>query len=92
MPYIDVEKTLELIPDDLPYKASVKRVLLQAPAAEVEEVKHGRWRKGFCTECGELNPTDYLNEYTMRWKYRYLPRCPYCGARMDRANHGSSKE
>ena len=36
--YIDVDKTLKKLPDDLPYKASVKRVLMQAPEVDVVEV------------------------------------------------------
>ena len=33
--YIDAEKLLNNLPDDLHYKASVKRVLIQAPTADV---------------------------------------------------------
>lgn len=33
--YIDADALLSRLPDDLPYKASVKRVLMQAPAAAV---------------------------------------------------------
>jgi len=43
MAYIDVDTLLNNLPDDLPYKASVKRVLMQAPEADVAEVKHGEW-------------------------------------------------
>ena len=32
--YIDADKLLNRLPDDLPYKASVKRVLIQAPTAK----------------------------------------------------------
>ena len=32
--YIDAEALLNSLPDDLPYKASVKRVLIQAPTAD----------------------------------------------------------
>ena len=35
--YIDAEALLNSLPDDLPYKASVKRVLIQAPTADVVE-------------------------------------------------------
>lgn len=42
--YIDADALLEALPDDLPYKASVKRVLIQAPAADVVEVVR-------CREC-----------------------------------------
>ena len=37
--YIDANKLLQQLPDDLPYKASVKRVLIQAPTADVVEIK-----------------------------------------------------
>ena len=33
--YIDAEALLQRLPDDLPYKASVKRVLMQATEADV---------------------------------------------------------
>ena len=33
--YIDADALLQRLPDDLPYKGSVKRVLLQAPTADV---------------------------------------------------------
>ena len=33
--YIDADELLNNLPDDLPYKASVKRVLIQAPSADV---------------------------------------------------------
>ena len=36
--YIDAEALLNSLPDDLPYKASVKRVLMQAPTADVVDV------------------------------------------------------
>ena len=33
--YINADELLKRLPDDLPYKASVKRVLIQAPEADV---------------------------------------------------------
>lgn len=33
--YKDIDEILKKLPDDLPYKASVKRVLIQAPTADV---------------------------------------------------------
>ena len=38
MPYINTDELLNSLPDDLPYKASVKRVLMQAPEADVEKL------------------------------------------------------
>ena len=36
--YIDANALLSRLPEDLPYKASVKRVIMQAPTADVVEV------------------------------------------------------
>ena len=36
--YIDADKALKDLPNDLPYKGSVKRVLIQAPTADVVEI------------------------------------------------------
>ena len=49
--YIEREAILRNLADDLPYKGSVKRVLMQAPVADVVEVKHGKWESYL--ECGE---------------------------------------
>ena len=45
--YIDADELLNRMPDDLPYKASVKRVLMQAPTADVVEVVR-------CKDCKHL--------------------------------------
>lgn len=39
--YIDADELLNRLPDDLPYKASVKRVLMQAPEATETAYKNG---------------------------------------------------
>ena len=49
----------------------------------VEEVKHAKWVKGFCSNCGQLNPTSRLNEWTLEFEDKYLLYCPNCGAKMD---------
>ena len=50
-----------------------------APAADVEEVKHGRWDdNGRCTECGGHAPF-----YAMASTYYKSPYCFECGAKMD---------
>lgn len=54
MAYINRDKLLNELPNDLPYKASVKRVLIQAEEADVEEVvrckdcKHNHENGGDC--------------------------------------------
>ena len=81
--YIDADELLTKLPDDLPYKASVKRVLMQTPTADVVEVKHGKWKYvdgdlGYsdleCSECGAI--TVFFDDE--RFNY-----CPNCGAKMD---------
>ena len=52
MRYIDADELLNKLPNDLPYKASVKRVLMQAPTADVvpkSEVKR-------CKDCVYFQP------------------------------------
>lgn len=79
--YIDAEALLATLPNDLPYRASVKRVLIQAPTADVVEVRCGKW--GFdgagwtCSECGEYA---LLGKTKMQIGSNY---CPNCGAKMD---------
>lgn len=56
------------------------------PAADVAEVRHGRWIRQpseingldveFCSECGQG-----MNERNQFWNAKY---CPNCGARMDK--------
>ena len=75
--YIDADELLNRLPDDLPYKSSVKRVLIQAPTEDVVEVRHGEWiRYGQdykrCSLCGKVN-TNYNNNNF----------CPNCGAKMN---------
>ena len=58
-----------------------KDELAAIPAADVVEVKHGRWERDelfapYCTVCGE-SPMSALRP---EGNYRY---CPNCGARMD---------
>ena len=82
--YVDVDALLERLPNDLPYKASVKRVLMQA---EGVEVRHSRWENisGFdvCNVCGtspaccEPKPNNPKG---------YPPYCHQCGAKMDGNN------
>ena len=87
MRYIDADALLNNLPDDLPYKASVKRVLIQAPTENVVEVRHGEWEtmpdcqpnrllayRHICSEC--KNTYKDLN-------CRGHNYCHWCGAKMD---------
>ena len=72
--YIDTDELLNTLPDDLPYKASVKRVLIQAPAEDVVEVVRckgckyfdayeGEEHKGDCGELVGLESCVYANDF-----------------------------
>lgn len=73
--YINRTALLENLPDE-PYKGVLRRVLMQAPVADVAPVVHAKWeiRQTFignvpcCSQCGNTaQETDY---------------CPHCGAKM----------
>lgn len=74
--YVDADALLDKLPDDLQYKGSVRRVLIQAPAADVKPVIHGHWidtgSGQECSVCHEFQP-GYDN-------YRFY--CAACGADM----------
>ena len=67
-------------------------IVQNTPAADVEQVKHGRWREGaalrvgglmtsypsvVCSDCG-ITFCDIINNHY--YMYRF---CPNCGAKMD---------
>jgi hypothetical protein len=53
--YVNADELLKRLPDDLPYKASVKRVLMQAPTADVVEVVR-------CKNCKYCEEAHYEEE------------------------------
>lgn len=55
--------------------SSLTDAINRTPAADVEPVRHGRWKRygrnlGECSNCGEI----------VNIRYNY---CPNCGAKMD---------
>ena len=86
--YIDAEELLTKMSNDLPYKGSVKRILIQAPTADVVEVKHGEWR-GEMKECCDWRKRPYQHFYPNccsvchKGVEERTPYCPNCGAKMD---------
>ncbi len=48
-----------------------------SPAADVEPVRHGRWKDGYCTHCGSPCLCNGIEEDVLS------PYCPDCGAKMD---------
>lgn len=82
--HINVDKLLKNLPNDLPYKGSVKRVLIQAPAADVEEVRHGEWKHSM--EVGQTYNYHYWNCSlcgASAFTSGYEKYCHECGAKMD---------
>jgi hypothetical protein len=65
-----------------------QRAILDAPAADVAPVRHGRWiDKGeyaVCTECGGRSGTQYDGVEPIPLMTQF---CPNCGARMDGGNN-----
>lgn len=56
----------------------VARFIDAIPAADVVEVRYGRWVNGRCSECGEHAPF-----WSMASTYHLSKYCPSCGAKMD---------
>ena len=83
--YIDADALLNMLPDDLPYKASVKRVLMQAPTADVVEQIEGEWigktdYAGYGYYCSNCNAV-FTGE-NAEWIAKEHKYCPKCGAKM----------
>lgn len=57
MKLIDADEVLNKLPDDLPYKASVRRVLMQAKNVDVVEVVRCKDCK-HCDHCYPAKPKD----------------------------------
>lgn len=75
--YVEVNDLLKHLPDE-PYKGAIRRVLQQAPAADVAPVVHGRWiasHDEFCA-CS-------ICKYPVYVGWNQTNYCPNCGAKMD---------
>ena len=66
-----------------------QRVILDAPAADVVEVRHGKWiqphwkNSNYCCNCSECGREAMHADY--QWdKNGIYPLCPHCGAIMDK--------
>ena len=85
--YIDVAALIDTLnKEKVPYNDDVNYFIFTAPAADVAEVKHGRWMpitfgadengiyRGFrCSVCS----------YEITDRYGTYNYCPNCGSRMD---------
>ena len=75
--YIDVDNLLLNLPNE-PYKGVLKRILMQAPAADVAEVRHAHWRDtGSGQECSLCKEIQYGYDNGRCY-------CQNCGAKMDK--------
>ena len=64
--------------------AEFVRLVNFAPAADVVEVRHGRWEK-FVTASGIISRVRCsVCAGTQSLKFESMPYCPTCGARMDK--------
>lgn len=69
-----------------------QRVILDAPVADVVEVRHGRWirphwqNSNYCCDCSECGGEAMHRNY--QWdKNGIYPICPNCGAKMDKEEY-----
>lgn len=69
--YVEINSLLDALPD-VPYKESVRRVLLQAPKARVLPALCGSWEIDGCiTRCSHCHSI----QDSPLWSV-----CPYCGS------------
>lgn len=72
----------------------IKSLIQKQPAADVVEVKHGKWLNFYgdystaeCSVCGEIydaiQPCEYCNQECWDIFLREYRYCPKCGAKMD---------
>ena len=79
--YVNADKMLEEYQHGIYDTTDLAEMLDYMPAADVQEVKHGRWiTKGqdiFCSVCGEESA------YTWCGASKFSNYCPSCGAKME---------
>lgn len=83
--YIEAEKFVEHFGDwyteegtENGFIGTVKALVEQMPAADVAELRCGKWEKGKCSVCG----FDWHNIQYEKTKVNKSPYCPNCGAKM----------
>ena len=78
------QMSMGLIPQDYEWTrayALARKLIKDAPAEDVEPVRHGEWEEfGKCSVCG-VNVYDDINATI--WSCYKPPYCPNCGAKMD---------
>lgn len=91
--YIERVTALNALIRALGYCQCANDVITRIPAADVAEVRHGRWKNGICTDCGfDIRClTDGENDLE-EWVWEGLDYCPNCGARMGKEDEHEGAE
>lgn len=84
--YIDADKVINSLPDDLPYKASVKRVLMQAPEEDIAEANEKNIPKKLKVEVTSgrnVRSLYYFCPSCNSFRMRCRKHCSNCGQALD---------
>lgn len=91
--YIDREKVILAVRHAWAKGLEPTQYIEQIPAADVAEVRHGRWirphwkNSNYCCDCSECGGEAMHRDY--QWdKNGIYPICPNCGAYMMGENNG----
>jgi len=75
--YIDADRLIETLnKEKVPFSEDVNYFIINAPAADVAEVRHGRWLKDYTPHEPYCSVCDYRTSNLTNY-------CPNCGALMD---------
>lgn len=85
--YIERGELIRTLNDEkIPYNADVNYFITNAPAADVVEVRHARWKDNHCTACGMMPMGEEIwdsCEFAPPKFEFFMDFCPCCGAKMD---------
>ena len=84
--YVSVDKLIEFANNHIDKKIGIYGIVT-FPRADVEEVRHGRWKEWNYPneehiECSECHAQYYENDLYLGGN-EFPKRCPECGAHMD---------
>ena len=92
--YIDADAVIQYLYDEYHGMISdedmkiykIIRMLDHTPAADVQEVKHGKWlyEDYECSFCGESLSSIMDSDSYFSIGFNGCDYCPYCGAKMDK--------
>lgn len=82
-----IQKAMEFVTNDMTcpihIAAYIDQIIAQESAADVVDVRHGRWVKTYGTRvsCSVCDPN---KEDDQPGFFKFMKYCPNCGAKMDR--------